>query len=64
MAILGGLSHVAGAASATLDNPISPYLSERANPAAGDKWFSLWLRGAGGHTRETIASTFTGAVSS
>ena len=59
-AMLGGLSYVAEAASATLDDPISPYLSARANPSAGQKTFSLWMRGAGGHTRETIASTITG----
>ena len=59
-ASLGSLSYVAEAASATLDDPISPYLSERANPSAGQKTFSLWMRGAGGHTRQTIDSTLTG----
>ncbi|MGY4399187.1 outer membrane autotransporter protein, partial [Sphingomonas sp. UYAg733] len=59
-AALGSLTYVAESASMLLDEPISPYVTSRTDAASGDKKFSLWMRGSGGHTRQTIASSFTG----
>ncbi|MDH7974363.1 hypothetical protein QH494_19410, partial [Sphingomonas sp. AR_OL41] len=57
---LGDLSYMAEAASATLDEPISPFVTMRNDPPASATRFSLWVRGGGGHTNETISSTLVG----
>ncbi|MEG3147563.1 hypothetical protein U1839_23170, partial [Sphingomonas sp. RT2P30] len=57
---LGNLSYMAEAASANLDEPISPFVTMRNDPPAGATRFSLWIRGGGGHTNETISSTLVG----
>ena len=59
-ATLGSLSFVAEAASMLIDEPISPYVTARSDPAAGDKRFGLWMRGASGHTKQAIAAALTG----
>ncbi|WEK43376.1 MAG: hypothetical protein P0Y64_00515 [Candidatus Sphingomonas colombiensis] len=59
-AALGALTYIAEAASALLDEPISPYITNRANPASNDKRFSLWMRGTSGHTTQRIDSTISG----
>lgn len=58
-ATLGSLSYVAEAASMLIDEPISPYVTTRTDPAAGEKRFGLWMRGASGHTKQMIAATLT-----
>jgi hypothetical protein len=57
---LGSMTYIAESASLLLDEPISPYVTARTNPAAGDKRFSLWMRGSGGHTTQTIDSSIAG----
>ncbi len=57
---LGHLSYMAEAASANLDEPISPFVTTRNDPPASATRFSLWVRGGAGHTSETISSTLVG----
>jgi hypothetical protein len=55
---LGNLSYMAESASGLLDDPISPFVTNR--PDAGGTRFSLWMRGSGGHSTQTISSSLTG----
>ncbi len=57
---LGDLSYMAEAASANLDEPISPFVTMRNDPPASATRFSLWVRGGGGHTTETVDSRLVG----
>ncbi|MGN6820604.1 MAG: hypothetical protein ACTHJR_18255 [Sphingomonas sp.] len=55
---LGALTYMAESGSGLLDEPISPFITNRTD--AGGTRFSLWMRGNGGHTTQTIASTLSG----
>ncbi len=55
---LGNLSYMAESASGLLDDPIAPFVTNRTD--AGGTRFSLWMRGSGGHSKQTISSTLTG----
>jgi hypothetical protein len=55
---LGNLSYMAESASGLLDDPISPFVTNRTD--AGGTRFSLWMRGSGGHSTQTITSSLTG----
>jgi hypothetical protein len=55
---LGNLSYMAESASGLLDDPISPFVTNRTD--AGGTRFSLWMRGSGGHSTQTISSSLTG----
>jgi hypothetical protein len=55
---LGKLSYMAESASGLLDDPISPFVTNRTD--AGGTRFSLWMRGSGGHSTQTISSALTG----
>jgi len=55
---LGNLSYMAESASGLLDDPISPFVTNRTD--AGGTRFSLWMRGSGGHSKQTISSSLTG----
>jgi len=55
---LGNLSYMAESASGLLDDPISPFVTNRTD--AGGTRFSLWMRGSGGHSKQTITSSLSG----
>jgi hypothetical protein len=55
---LGNLSYMAESASGLLDDPISPFVTNRTD--AGGTRFSLWMRGSGGHSTQTISSSLSG----
>ncbi|HEX7695296.1 MAG TPA: hypothetical protein VF409_12445 [Sphingomonas sp.] len=55
---LGNLSYMAESASGLLDDPIAPFVTNRTD--AGGTRFSLWMRGSGGHSKQTITSSLTG----
>jgi hypothetical protein len=55
---LGNLTYMAESASGLLDDPISPFVTNRTD--AGGTRFSLWMRGSGGHTTQTINSALSG----
>jgi hypothetical protein len=55
---LGNLSYMAESASGLLDDPISPFVTNRTD--AGGTRFSLWMRGSGGHSTQTINSSLSG----
>ncbi|HEX7848224.1 MAG TPA: hypothetical protein VF485_00700, partial [Sphingomonas sp.] len=55
---LGNLTYMAESASGLLDDPISPFVTNRTD--AGGTRFSLWMRGSGGHTTQTISSALSG----
>jgi hypothetical protein len=55
---LGNLSYMAESASGLLDDPISPFVTNRTD--VGGTRFSLWMRGSGGHSTQTISSSLTG----
>jgi hypothetical protein len=55
---LGNLSYMAESASGLLDDPISPFVTNRTD--VGGTRFSLWMRGSGGHSKQTISSSLTG----
>jgi hypothetical protein len=55
---LGNLSYMAESASGLLDDPISPFVTNRTD--AGGTRLSLWMRGSGGHSKQTISSSLTG----
>ncbi len=57
---LGYLSHMAEGASALLDDPISPFVANRAGASAGTVRLSVWMRLGTGHTKQTIGSTLSG----
>jgi hypothetical protein len=57
-AALGNLSYMAESASGLLDDAISPFVTNRTD--AGGTRFSLWMRGSGGHSTQTINSSLTG----
>ncbi|PTS84583.1 hypothetical protein DBR17_07785, partial [Sphingomonas sp. HMWF008] len=57
---LGYLSYMSEAASALLDDPISPFVTNRTDAPASTARFSLWMRVGTGHTKQTIASTLSG----
>ncbi len=57
---LGYLSYMSEAASAQLDEPISPFVTNRVDAPAGAVRFSFWMRVGTGHTKQTIASTLSG----
>jgi outer membrane autotransporter protein len=49
---------MAESASGLLDDPISPFVTNRTD--AGGTRLSLWMRGSGGHSTQTISSSLTG----
>jgi len=55
---VGDLTYMAEAASGLLDDPISPYVTNRSD--VGGTRVSLWMRGGGGHTTQTIDSSLAG----
>lgn len=57
---LGSMSFIAETASSQIDESMVPYITRRTDGEATGVKFGLWMRGSGGHTRQTIATSITG----
>ena len=56
---LGGVSTLANSASAMLDDPASAFVTQKANPSAGETQIGLWMRGGAGDTKEDLTTTLS-----
>jgi outer membrane autotransporter protein len=58
---IGSLARVGEAVSATLDEPIAPYVPTLAGAGSDQRHFGLWIRGSAGYTKEKLSTSITGA---
>jgi Autotransporter beta-domain len=59
---LGGVSALANTASAMLNDPASAFVTQKANPSAGETQIGLWMRGGAGGTNEDLTTTLSSGV--
>ena len=56
---LGGVSALANSASGMLNDPASAFVTQKANPSAGESQIGLWMRGGAGDTKEDLTTTLS-----